>query len=116
TIPSPAVRCTSGLDFFSGISGDLGISGGLGPSLRFEEGGLHRVQTEHLADGRERAAVDRTGPESLERVVMLAHRVALVLGEAVSGVAGVELAHDSVARGLRDDRRGRDREAQRVAV
>ena len=56
-----------------------------------------------------------TRAEPRERCDVLLHGVSLVLREAVARVGGVELAHHRVARGLREDRRRRDGEAQRVA-
>ena len=68
------------------------------------------------ADGCEAAAVDGADAFAEERFGVGAGAVALVPGEAVRGVHGAKLAHDVVSRHLRDDRRGGDGDALRVAL
>ncbi len=53
--------------------------------------------------------------EPAERGDVLLHRIPLVASQAVAGVLGVELHHPRITRRLGEDRRGRDREAARVA-
>jgi len=56
------------------------------------------------------------GPEGGEGSAVFGSGVALVRGEAVAGVGGVELAHEAVAMDLGDDGRGGDGEGEGVAV
>src|SRR5258706_3185481 len=67
-------------------------------------------------DGLEAAAVDLAGAEDVQRREMLGRRVALVVRESVVREMPVELDHFGVARGLREDRGGRDGGDELVAT
>ena len=69
--------------------------------------GLHRPKA---------AAVLGTRAEPPKRVKMRLRRIALVLGEAVAGVEGLQPQAVGVARGLGENRRRRDQERLRVAL
>src|SRR5258706_9816841 len=67
-------------------------------------------------DGLEAAAVDLAGAEDLQRRGVPWRRVALVVRESVVREMPVELDHFGVARGLREDRGGRDGGDELVAA
>ena len=64
----------------------------------------------------ERHPVQRRDALAQDRRAVLGRRVADVRAELPAGVQRVGAAHEAVARDLREDRRGGDRRARRVAV
>jgi len=60
--------------------------------------------------------MDRTGSKFMKSREMQLGAVALVLPETILGKLRAEVAHDSVARDLRDDARGGDGQAVAIAV
>src|ERR1700752_1457462 len=74
-----------------------------GGGLVFDDDGEQLGLAEQ--DAGERAPVDRTRAPAVERRQVLGGRVALVAAEAVFGNPRVGVAHQPVARDLRDDGR-----------
>src|SRR5688500_237595 len=68
------------------------------------------------AHGAEVRAVDRRHAQLAQRLAVIDRRVAAVVLPAVARVLRREALHEPVARDLRDDRRGRDRERLYVAL
>ena len=64
----------------------------------------------------ERAAVQRTGPETRQGGGVFAGRIACMARETVAGMNRVEPRHQRVARDFGDDRSGGDRQRQSVAA
>src|SRR5205085_4418323 len=77
---------------------------------------LDGIETEHLADGREAAAVYGRCAECAQSTIVCRRGVAFVRGETVAGVVAVEFAHERVARRLGDDGGGGDGGREHVAV
>ena len=69
----------------------------------------------HRAERSEAAAVDRAGAQRLNGGQVLGRPVALVLGKTVAGIEPVKLAHEAVARHLRQDARAGNRVTARIA-
>src|SRR6266498_896515 len=81
-----------------------------------EEVPLHEDEAERFAHGLEAPAVDGTRAEAAQRFEVLRGGIPLVPREAIARVREVELRHQRVACGLREDRGGGDRERERVPV
>src|SRR5215467_2425132 len=67
-------------------------------------------------DRGERTAMDRRRPQLFEELKMVRSAVALVLGEAVTGVLVIISGHDSVAGHLGENRGGGDAETLAIAT
>src|SRR5438046_5916037 len=75
-----------------------------------------QILLEANPDRLEAAPMDVAGSEARQRREVLGCRIALVAVEAVLRVAQVKRGHLGVARGLGEDRGGRDHGMQRIAV
>src|SRR5205809_1356050 len=75
-----------------------------------------QILLEANPDRLEAAPMDVAGAEARQRREMLGCRISLVAVEAVLRVAQVKRVHLGVARGLGEDRGGRDHGMQRIAV
>src|SRR5207302_10161452 len=75
-----------------------------------------QILLEQNPDRLEAASVDLAGTQTGQRREMFRRRITLVAVEAVLRVAQVKRAHFGVARGLGEDRGGRDDGMQRIAV
>src|SRR6187551_255806 len=84
--------------------------------LAGERSSSSRMLCADLAHGREGRAVDRAGPELLERAQVLVSRVTEVVLEAVLRITPMQPAHEPIAADLRQDRRRTDLGQQIVAV
>src|SRR5262245_21999412 len=68
--------------------------------LAFVGPGGERWQPEHLTDRCEGAAMDRRDAEAPQGSQVLRHRIAFVACEAITGMLGIELVHQGIARRL----------------